>query len=398
MRPYYKKVIFLAVFSVALMSVFIWGQIFYYNRAAAATTRNTSAVPKGKPTKNLNDSLQQKIVFTYQENDITVNREESKNWIEGYARDYSGEKELRINAGKLTSYLEKISKEIDVQPQNARLIIINGRVSEFEPPKLGKTVDIPATINRFSAILVQGNYKSGGSEEIRIELVIEERQPEITLDKINDLGINKLLARGESNFGGSPKFRIHNINAGAKKISGILIKPGEEFSFNSFLGPVDASTGYLPELVIKKGAVTPEYGGGLCQVSTTLFRAAVLAGLPILERHPHSIPVHYYNPQGFDATIYPGVSDLRFKNDTPAYILIQPEINGSQINFQIYGTDDGRKVILDGPNQYDIKPNGSLKTTLNRTIVYPDGGEKKDIFQSSYSAPGSFPVVRNPLE
>ncbi len=207
-----------------------------------------------------------------------------------------------------------------------------------------------------------------------------------------------MLARGESNFTGSPKNRTHNINVGSKKFNGILVKPGEEFSFNKLLGPVDASSGYLPELVIKKGTLVPEYGGGLCQVSTTLFRAAVLAGLPILERHPHALPVHYYNPQGFDATIYPGVSDLRFKNDTPGYILIQSEITGSQMNFEIYGTNDGRKVTLDGPNQYDIKPNGSLKAILTRTILYPDGTEKKDVFQSSYKAPGSFPVVTNPLE
>ncbi|MDO8591305.1 MAG: hypothetical protein Q7R60_00025, partial [bacterium] len=95
---------------------------------------------------------------------------------------------------------------------------------------------------------------------------------------------------------------------------------------------------------------------------------------------------------------YPGVSDLRFKNDTPAYILIQSKIVGSKIYFEIYGTDDGRKTTLEGPRQYDIKSNGALKAELIRTVIYPDGTEKKDAFQSSYKAPGLFPTVRNPLE
>jgi vancomycin resistance protein YoaR len=176
------------------------------------------------------------------------------------------------------------------------------------------------------------------------------------------------------------------------------LKPGQEFSFNQTLGAVDASGGYLPELVIKSGKIIPEYGGGLCQVSTTVFRAAVAAGLAILERHPHSIPVRYYNPQGFDATVYPGVSDFRFKNDTSAYILLQSKIVGSKLYFEIYGTSDGRKVAIDGPRQYDVKSNGALKAVLTRTVTYADGTEKKDVFYSSYQSSSAFVTIRNPLE
>ena len=180
--------------------------------------------------------------------------------------------------------------------------------------------------------------------------------------------------------------------------TGIILRPGEQFSFNNLLGPVDASTGYLPERVIKEGKLIPEYGGGLCQVSTTLFRAVFHTGLPIKERRPHSLPVRYYNPQGFDATIYPGVSDLKFTNDTPAHILIQAKVVGSKLNFEIYGTSDNRRVVTDGPRQYDVQANGALKAILNRTTIYADGIEKKDEFRSSYKSPSLFPTVRNPLE
>ena len=399
MGQYYKKIVFLSLFLVVLISVFIFGQIFYYNKTVTAAIRNTPVMAASKLTADLANALQQKFVLKYQEVEVPINSNESKTWIESYTRNYTGKQELRINTNKILAYLEKISQGINIPPKNARLIINNDGVSEFEPPQPGRILDISATANNVTTALAHGDYKNGISGKvINIELIIVEKQPGITLDKINNLGINVLLARGESDFSGSSKSRVHNISVGSKKFTGILVKPGENFSFNKFLDNVDASSGYLPELVIKNGTLIPEYGGGLCQVSTTLFRAVALAGLPILERHPHSLPVRYYNPQGFDATIYPGVSDLKFKNDTPAYILIQSEIIGSKIYFEIYGTDDSRKITLDGPRQYDIKPSGALKAELTRTVIYPDGTEKKDVFQSSYKAPGSFPTIRNPLE
>lgn len=372
---------------------FTFGQIFYYNQKIAGTIHRAAILTDSKLTANLTAVLQQqKIILKYQENEIPVSFNEFKTWVESYTRDYTGKQELRVDTVEVAAYLDGISKKINIYPINAKLVINNNSVSEFEPPQSGLTLNIFASVSKIAASLARGNYKEG------VELVVDARQPEVTLDKINDLGINTLLARGESDFTGSTASRIHNIGVGSRKFTGILIKPGEVFSFNKFLGDVDASSGYLPELVIKNGSLIPEYGGGLCQVSTTLFRGAVLAGLPMLERHPHSLPVRYYNPQGFDATIYPGISDLRFKNDTPSHILIQPKIVGSKIYFEIYGTNDGRKTTLDGPRQYDIQTNGALKAELTRTVEYPDSTEKKDVFKSSYKAPGSFPIIRNPLE
>jgi hypothetical protein len=147
----------------------------------------------------------------------------------------------------------------------------------------------------------------------------------------------------------------------------------------------------LPELVIRrdKGTV-PELGGGLCQVSSTTFRAAMQAGLPITQRRNHSYAVQYYAPQGTDATIYPGVIDLKFTNDTPGSILVWPYFkDDNTLIFDFYGTKDSREVILDKPYSYDRKPDGSMKASWTRTVK-KGGKENKETFRSVYLPPALF--------
>ena len=383
------------ILGLILALFFVLGQSYYYNKKIVSLIGAPGMILNGRLTANLNVAVQHKLVLKSENWRTSVDPAELKKWIESYTRNYTGQEELRVNTAGIEMYLQKIAAKVSVAPINARLVINDGRASEFAPSKNGYILNIPATISNIISGLARTDY---APEQTTIALAVDSVEPEISLDKMNKLGLNELLASGESDFGGSPKHRVHNIAVGAQRFNGIILKPGEEFSFNKLLGNVDASTGYLPELVIKKGALIPEYGGGLCQVSTTVFRAAMATGLPILERHPHSLPVRYYNPQGYDATIYPGVSDLRFKNDTPAHILIQSKIVGSKLYFEIYGTKDGRQITIEGPRQYDIQKNGALKAELARTVVYPDGRTKKDVFKSSYQSPGLFPTIRNPLE
>ncbi len=392
------KVIIALATPIILGLVFVYGQIYFLNRQSSASFTPISA--NSIASAKLANFTDEGLVLVFKEKRFVVSTEEFKTWIEKYGRSFTGKQEYRINQQKITSYLENIAKEIDIAPTDARLSVINGKIAEFSTAQRGRLLNIPESRVSIISALTQNAYSSAKTPdgENTVELVIDEIEPKLALDKINDLGINTLLGRGESNFTGSPQPRIHNIGVGAKIFNGVLLRPGQEFSFNQALGNIDASSGYLPELVIKGGKVIPEYGGGLCQVSTTLFRAAVATGLAILERHPHSIPVRYYNPQGFDAAIYPGVSDLKFKNDTPAYILIQSSISGSKLYFEIYGTSDGRKVVIDGPHQYDVRSNGAQKAVLTRTIIYADGTEKKDVFNSSYQSNSAFVTVRNPLE
>lgn len=309
-----------------------------------------------------------------------------------FDRYYTGQKGWRIDQQKLWASLMPLALEIDRAPINAKLEYseTENRIREFALPQTGLKLDFNQSIAQINRGLAYGR--------LIIPLAMEETPPEITASSIEKLGITALLGRGESNFDGSSSSRITNIKVGSAKFHGLLVRQGEEFSFNNNLGEVEAATGYQPELVIKSNRLVWEYGGGLCQVSTTLFRAAIYAGLSIVERRPHSFPVRYYNPQGFDATIYPGIVDLRFKNDTPGPLLIQTKIIGKKITFEIYGSSDGRKVSVNGPYQYDQQTNGAMKAYFIRKILLADGSEKSEKFSSAYRPIPASPQEKNPLE
>jgi vancomycin resistance protein YoaR len=206
-----------------------------------------------------------------------------------------------------------------------------------------------------SAILTNKKRLGESSDFVKIKLVTRPIQPEITIEKINNLGIKELLGKGTSYFTGSPTSRIHNIILASSRLNGLLIKPEEAFSFNQALGDISQATGYQQAYIIKEGETILDDGGGVCQVSTTLFRAALNLGLPILERYPHSYRVSYYEQGGFgpglDATVFYPTVDLKFKNDTLAHILIQAytDMATNTLTFELYGTSDGRKTTLSKP-------------------------------------------------
>jgi len=300
---------------------------------------------------------------------------------------------VKFNQQPIKDYLISLVPLINQEPIDARLTIKNNRVIAFALSQNGIKLEIEENIPILSSRLL--NPPTSGEIQLKITII----QPKITTESINNMGITALLSKGISNFSGSPQTRIHNIKIGTAKFNGLLIKPEEEFSFNDILGEIGPEQGYEPELVIKRDKTIPEYGGGLCQVSTTVFRAAINAGLEITQRHPHAFPVKYYNPQGFDATIYPPFPDVRFINNTPSYILVQTKIVGYDLIFEFYGSDDGRKIKIDGPYQYDIKEDGSMKAKLFQKVY--DKNNKLIIdktFYSNYKSPDLYPIERNPLE
>jgi vancomycin resistance protein YoaR len=291
---------------------------------------------------------------------------------------------LEADANSLyTNLLQQLLAESEVQPQEAKLTITNGLVSDFQADQAGRSLDPAATIKRAVTATLRNATNT--------EPVIATLAPNKTLRETNALGIVGLVAHGESNFAGSTKNRMHNIQVGASKFKWILLKPGQEFSFNEYLGPVSEDAGFKPELVIKTSGTVPELGGGLCQVSTTAFRAALYGGLPVTARRNHSYAVKYYAPQGTDATIYPGVQDLKFINDTHAYLLVDTYIEGTKLYFNFYGTPDDRRVEIDGPYQYDYGPGGAMKTRLNR-VVYFGSASTTQTFLSKYVSKDLYPV------
>jgi vancomycin resistance protein YoaR len=280
-------------------------------------------------------------------------------------------------------YIQSLSEKINVPVIEPVLAIQNNRAINFTPPQPGETLDVYQSA--FNALVALENGQKSAA------LQVDETYPKTQLGDLNSLGINQLIGEGVSGFAGSPKNRRHNIAVGITKFQGVLIAPGQTFSFDDDLGPVTADAGFLPELVIKGSQGTiPELGGGLCQVSTTTFRAAMAAGLPITDRRNHAYAVSYYSPQGTDATIYPGSADLKFINNTPGTILIWPyEKDSNTLVFDFYGTSDNRQVTLEKPVVYDRQSDGSMKATWTRLVI-KDGITSTSTFKSVYQSPALF--------
>src|ERR1035437_6613511 len=254
---------------------------------------------------------------------------------------------------KLTTVLSPLAEKINDKPSDASFTFENNRVTAFKPSVNGHEIDTTGLNNQ---LLSEGLtvISSEKGMVIIIPLQIKILEPKITTDKANNLGIKELLGDGHSLFYHSIPSRIHNIVLGTSRITGVLVAPGEVFSFDKALGDVSAFTGYQQAYVIQNGKTVLGDGGGICQVSTTFFRALLNAGLPIVERNAHAYRVGYYeedSPPGIDATIFVPSVDLKFKNDTGHYILIQSKIdlNNLALTFELYGTKDGRQVTMTKP-------------------------------------------------
>jgi len=340
------------------------------------------------------------LTLTYGDNQWIIEENQLADLLSLKLNDSATDKVgVSLDKIKTGAYLqEKIASKIDQKPIEAKFEISNGKVSEFQNGQDGLTLNMEATLAKIENEIITSS---------QIELVVETQPVLVNAGNINDFGIKEIIGVGTSNFAGSPANRRHNIKVGAAAVNGTLIKPSEEFSLIKTLGEIASSTGYLPELVIKEGKTIPEYGGGLCQIGTTVFRSTVASGLPVTMRSNHSYRVTYYEPAGTDATIYDPWPDFRFINDTPAYILIQQKISGDIISFEFWGTKDGRQIENTKPTIYNIvkpEPAKIIETTdlkpgvkkctekahngadayFDYKVTYPDGQIKQKRFSSHY--------------
>ena len=263
-----------------------------------------------------------------------------------------------FNQDEIKSWASELSLIINRDPQNASFRFSEGKVAEFKPAKEGKKLEEDQTVD-----LIVKDLEKLEENQIQdaINLPITTSQPIIKTTDVNSLGIKELVGRGVSSFRGSISSRIHNINLASSRLNGLLIPPEEVFSFNQALGDVSRSTGYQEAYIIKDGRTVLGDGGGVCQVSTTLFRAALDTGLPIIERKAHAYRVSYYeqgSSVGLDATVFSPTADLKIKNDTPAYLLIQTYFDQKnyRLTFEIYGASDGRSVSISKSRMWDQSP------------------------------------------
>ena len=198
-------------------------------------------------------------------------------------------------------------------------------------------------------------------------------KPQRSVQLLAQRGVLNYVTTGTSSYAGSPDFREKNILVGASKLDNFFIAPGHVFDFNNEIGQIDASTGFVKGFVISDGTLQKEDGGGICQVSTTIFRALYKAGLPIVERHDHSHRVKYYDPVGFEATVYAPDLNLKMKNDTGKYLFVQAgwDKQAQSLRFDIFGANTGRTVNISKPviTNFKAPPQKPTYTADNRVAL-----------------------------
>lgn len=268
--------------------------------------------------------------------------------------------EVILDEESLSKFVDNVGGSIDVETVDASLVFDGERATQFTPARDGQKLNREQTRELLLAKVSVDNVS--GEREIIINLPVAVTRAKIASEEINSLGIRELVGGGVSYFAGSIPNRVHNLSLGSQRISGTIVKPGEIFSFNKTVGDVSGSSGYKPAYVISSGRTVLDDGGGICQVSTTLFRAALNAGLPIVSRTAHAYRVGYYEQRGFkaglDATVWAPAVDLAFKNDTDQHILVQAVVDrtNAKLKVDIYGTSDGRRVELTDPVISNIRP------------------------------------------
>ncbi len=315
-----------------------------------------------------------------------------------------------LNESALRACLETLAPSLVIEPVDARFNRDEdtGQLEPISPSAEGRVLDVGASTVRIVQELTTGNRY--------ISLVVQPVPPRYPdTATAEELGVTDLVAEGESYFIGSPAGRDHNIRLAATKFHGVVVAPGETFSFNTYLGPVTKEEGYDESFITAGEQLQMGIGGGICQVSTTAFRAAFWGGYPIVERWYHYQRVGYYELRGggvgMDATVYSPQVDLKFLNDRPYPLLIQTEVDDEthQLAFRFYSTDDGRRVEMEGPEitdetdpgppiyelDEDMAPGtvvkwqsavGGLTATIVRKVYDAEGNLiSRDVFVSKYA-------------
>lgn len=345
-----------------------------------------------------------RLVFSFDGENYPISTSTLAGWISADLQNDT----VTIDKTAFASSIHQLAKNIEVESKSGKIEVKDGQIVSFEAGTVGRKVNIDKTLEP---------VLSSWPPSSTFPLIVEEERGQITGNDLEQFGIKELIGIGKSNYLNSPPNRIKNIRKAVyDHVNGTLIAPGETFSMLKTLGPIDGKNGWLPELVIKGDKTMPEYGGGLCQIGTTMFRGAVATGLPVTERRNHSYRVVYYEPAGTDATIYEPAPDFKFVNDTGKHIFINAYIVGSEITFEFWGTKDGREVTQTKPRIYNIVsppatklietedlPLGKKKCTesahagadaeFSTAVTYADGTKREETFRSHYRPWGAVCLI-----
>jgi vancomycin resistance protein YoaR len=279
--------------------------------------------------------------------------------------DVNGKAEMQVglNPATLRETLTELKTFVDRQPANARFIFndATGQIEPISASSVGRSMDVEASIVAINNALARGEHTAS--------LSVAEEQPAVADTATGaELGVVQLIQQQTTYFYGSSDARIQNIVAASERYHGLLVAPGETFSMGSVLGDVSLENGFAEALIIYGGRTIKGVGGGVCQVSTTLFRTVFFAGFPVVERHSHAYRVSYYEMDasgavdtafaGMDATVYFPLVDFKFVNDSPSWLLMETYVNvgARTLTWKLYSTSDGRSVTWDTTGPSNVVP------------------------------------------
>ncbi len=306
--------------------------------------------------------------------------------------DNNGKAEMKVGLERvaLRDTLTELKTFVDRLPANARFVF-NDATGQLEPisaSAIGRSMDVEASILAINDALLRGEHT--------VALSVGEQQPLVADTATGaELGVVQLVGEQTTYFYGSSDARIQNIVAAAERYHGLLVAPGETFSMGSVLGDVSLENGFAEALIIYGGRTIKGVGGGVCQVSTTLFRTVFFAGYPVAERYSHAYRVSYYEMDasgsvdtdfaGMDATVYFPLVDFKFVNDTPSWLLMETYVNvgARTITWKLYSTSDGRSVTWETTGPSNVVPPPEPLFEENPEL------KRNEIKQIDYAAQGA---------
>jgi vancomycin resistance protein YoaR len=302
---------------------------------------------------------------------------------------------LLIDRRQLQSALLKVAAAINVAHRDARIGLVGSRI-EIKQDSCGIKLDDAQAVSVICAAARSGDNV--------VKLPVEVDMPDVTAK--DAAAIDTLLSSFTTSFNVGKRGRTHNLTLAAHCIDGTVLKPGRVFSVNAAVGPRLANRGFRTAQVYIKGRLEDAIGGGVCQVSSTIFNAVLLAGLAVKERSPHSQPVPYVRP-GRDATVAYGLHDFRFANSNVSPIGLVLKVKGSRLTVRIYGSASDRKQVKlytsklvrvragsktvadsslpDGATRVVQKGASGYGIVLYRKITQPDGSTAVEEFKSRYA-------------
>ena len=397
---------------ITIILIIVLGVIFYFNSINEKVSKwedkiypnvevygvDIGGLSKEEATNKLSDNLQElimdkKLLVTDGNKTIELNYSELKPQYKideivdnalNYGKDKNlfqknslieGDKVTELDAqitydeNQLLAFEEKVKESFNVAPKNAEVTVNSGKVS-IKDEVIGKSIDE----NELHKKLLE-NINGNIDEEKTIEIVLKDTEPKIKAEDLKK--ITGKISEYSSSYVNTGDGRVKNMQIAAETVSGTIVMPGEEFSYNGLIGDTTPDKGYEKANTYVGDEIVPDYGGGICQVSTTLYRAVMRANIRSTERMNHSMIVSYSEP-GLDATVANGYIDYKFVNTYDFPIYIQGYVSGGVVNFSIYGN-----VEAMGNKTYELV--SVVNEKIAPEVVYKDDNtleEGKEVVKS----------------